>query len=233
LVACMSISTIAIPQKHLLRLGLKKIESIHYQLSARELVRDTLRIGEGVLNNKGALVIRTGEFTGRCPKDKFIVKDEITTDTVYWHAINIPIDPKYLDIIYKKVIDYINKLPEIWIRDCYACADPRYRLNVRVINEKPWSDLFAYNMFLRPAEEELETFKTDWHVITVPGLKLDARECGTRQHNVSLVSFKHKMILIAGSGYTGEIKKGIFTILNYILPHEKNVLSMHCSANLV
>jgi len=228
----MSISTIAIPQKHLLRLGLKKIESIHYQLSARELVRDTLRIGEGVLNNKGALVIRTGEFTGRCPKDKFIVKDEITTDTVYWNDINIPIDPKYLDIIYKKVIDYINKLPEIWIRDCYACADPRYRLNVRVINEKPWSDLFAYNMFLRPAEEELETFKTDWHVITVPGLKLDARECGTRQHNVSLVSFKHKMILIAGSGYTGEIKKGIFTILNYILPHEKNVLSMHCSANM-
>jgi phosphoenolpyruvate carboxykinase (ATP) len=228
----MSIPTISISQKNLFRLGLKNIESVHYQLSPQESVQDTLRTGEGVLNNTGALVIRTGEFTGRCPKDKFIVKDEITADTIYWNDFNIPIDPKYFDIIYKKVIDYLNKLPEIWIRDCQACADPRFRLNIRVINEKPWSDLFAYNMFLRPADEELETFKTDWHVIAVPGLKLDARECGIRQHNVSLISFKHKMILIAGSGYTGEIKKGVFTILNYILPHEKNVLSMHCSANM-
>jgi phosphoenolpyruvate carboxykinase (ATP) len=228
----MSIPTISISQKNLFRLGLKNIESVHYQLSPQESVQDTLRTGEGALNNTGALVIRTGEFTGRCPKDKFIVKDEITADTIYWNDINIPIDPKYFDIIYKKVIDYLNKLPEIWIRDCQVCADPRFRLNIRVINEKPWSDLFAYNMFLRPADEELETFKTDWHVIAVPGLKLDARECGIRQHNVSLISFKHKMILIAGSGYTGEIKKGVFTILNYILPHEKNVLSMHCSANM-
>ena len=228
----MSISTIAIPQKNLLRLGLKNIESFHYQLSPQELVQDTLRTGEGVLNNTGALVIRTGEFTGRCPKDKFIVKDEITADTINWNDINLPIDPKYFDIIYKKVIDYLNKLPEVWIRDCYACADSRFRLNIRVINEKPWSDLFVHNMFLRPAQEELEAFKPDWNVIAAPELKLDASECGTRQHNATLVSFKHKMILIAGSGYTGEIKKGIFTILNYILPHEKNVLSMHCSANM-
>jgi phosphoenolpyruvate carboxykinase (ATP) len=185
-----------------------------------------------VLNDTGALVIKTGEFTGRSPKDKFTVKDETTTDSVHWNEFNIPIEPKYFDIIHNKVIDYLNQLNEIWVRDCYACADPRYRLNIRVINEKPWSNLFAYNMFLRPTEEELENFKPDWQVIAVPGLKLDSRECGTRQHNVSLVSFKHKMILVAGSGYTGEMKKGIFTILNYILPHEKNVLSMHCSANM-
>jgi phosphoenolpyruvate carboxykinase (ATP) len=127
---------------------------------------------------------------------------------------------------------YLEELPELWLRDCYACADPRYRLNIRVINEKPWSNLFAYNMFLRPAENELANFKPDWNIIACPGLKLDPRECGTRQHNVSLISFKHKMILIAGSGYTGEMKKGIFTILNYILPHQENVLSMHCSANM-
>ena len=177
-------------------------------------------------------MIQTGEFTGRSPKDKFTVKDEITENTVHWNEFNIPIDEKYFDIIYKKMMDYLEKLPELWVRDCYACADPRYRLNIRVVNEKPWSNLFAYNMFLRPTEEELENFKPEWHVISCPGLKLDPEECGTRQHNAALVSFKHKMILIAGSGYTGEMKKGIFTILNYILPHEKNVLSMHCSANM-
>jgi phosphoenolpyruvate carboxykinase (ATP) len=228
----MSVPTIMIPAQNLLRLGLKNTESIHYQLSPEELVQDTLRIGEGVLNDTGALVIRTGEFTGRSPKDKFTVKDETTADSVHWNDFNIPIEPKYFDIIFKKITDYLNQRKEIWIRDCHACADPRYRLNVRVVNEKPWNNLFAYNMFLRPTEEELDTFKPDWHVISAPGLKLDPKECGTRQHNAAVVSFKHKMILIAGTGYTGETKKGIFTILNYILPHEKNVLSMHCSANM-
>jgi phosphoenolpyruvate carboxykinase (ATP) len=228
----MSTPAFVFPTKNLFKTGLKNSENIHYQLSPDELVQDTIRIGEGVLNDTGALVIRTGEFTGRSPKDKFTVKDETTTDSVHWNEFNIPIEPKYFDIIHNKVLDYLNQLNEIWVRDCYACADPRFRLNIRVINEKPWSNLFAYNMFLRPTEEELENFRPDWQVIAVPGLKLDSRECGTRQHNVSLISFKHKMILVAGSGYTGEMKKGIFTILNYILPHEKNVLSMHCSANL-
>lgn len=228
----MAAPTTTLPGKELIELGLKMMDNIHYQSSPDELTQDTLRIGEGVLNDTGALVIRTGEFTGRAPKDKFTVKDEITEKTVHWNDFNIPIEPKYFDIVYKKIIDYLNHRDELWVRDCYACADPRYRLNIRVINEKPWNNLFSYNMFLRPTEEELENFTPDWHVIAVPGLKLDPKECGTRQHNAAIVSFKHKMILIAGSGYTGETKKGIFTILNYILPHDKNVLSMHCSANM-
>lgn len=228
----MSVSAIAVPKESLLSLGLKNVEAVHYQLTPEELVQDTLRIGEGVLNDTGALVIHTGAFTGRSPKDKFTVKDDITANSVHWNEFNIPIDPAYYDIIFKKIISYLDERREIWVRDCYACADPRYRLNIRVINEKPWNNLFAYNMFLRPKDEELEQFKPEWHVIAAPELKLDPKECGIRQENVSLVSFKHKMILIAGSGYTGETKKGIFTILNYILPHEKNVLSMHCSANV-
>jgi len=228
----MSAPIFAIPVKTLLNLGLKNTESIHYQSTPEELVQDALRIGEGVLNDTGALVIKTGEFTGRSPKDKFFVKDEITTDSVHWNEFNIPIEEKYFDIIYKKSLDYLENVNEFWVRDCFACADPRYKLNVRVINEKPWNNLFAYNMFLRPKEEELQNFKPDWHVFSLPGLKLDPNECGTRQSNAAVVSFKHKMILIAGTGYTGEIKKGIFTILNYILPHEKDVLSMHCSANM-
>lgn len=228
----MSVPTISFPTQNLMKSVLKFSENVHYQACPGDLILDTLRREEGVLNDTGALVIQTGEFTGRSPKDKFIVKDEITENTVDWNDFNIPVDEKYYQVIYKKMIDHLEKLPELWVRDCYACADPRYRLNIRVVNEKPSGNLFAYNMFLRPTEEELENFKPDWHVISCPDLKLDAKECGTRQHNVSLVSFKHKMILIAGSGYTGEMKKGIFTILNYILPHEKNVLSMHCSANM-
>ena len=228
----MSVPTMINPRKTLAKLGLRSTENVHYQLSPEELVQDSLRIGEGVLNDTGALVIRTGEFTGRAPKDKFIVKDEITADTVHWNEFNQPIEGKYFDIIYKKVLAYLENLPEFWVRDCFACADTRYRLNVRCINEKPWNNLFAYNMFIRPTEEELDNFEPEWHVISVPGLKLDAKECGIRQHNGAVVSFKHKMILIAGTGYTGETKKGIFTILNYILPQEKNVLSMHCSANM-
>src|SRR5436190_7601464 len=105
-------------------------------------------------------------------------------------------------------------------------------MRIRDLNKNPSINLFAYNMFIRPTEEELEEFSPEWTILSAPGLKLDAKECGTRQQNAAIVSFKHKMILIAGTGYTGEIKKGIFTVLNYILPHDKNVLSMHCSANL-
>ena len=228
----MSVPTIAIPVHKLLKLGLTATNNVHYQLPPDELIQDTLRMGEGQLNDTGALVIKTGEFTGRSPKDKFTVKDEMTSNTVDWNDFNIPIEEKYFDIIFKKVTNYLNNVPEMWIRDSYACADPRYRINIRVISEKPWTNLFAYNMFLRPTEEELENFRPEWQILSVPGLKLDPKECGTRQHNAAVVSFKHKMILIAGTGYTGETKKGIFTILNYILPHEKGVLSMHCSANM-
>lgn len=227
----MSVPMVSLSMENLVKSGLKLTENLHYQLSPDELVTDTLRLGEGALSDTGALVIKTGEFTGRSPKDKFIVRDELTRDVVFWNEFNIPIEENYYHLIRKKVFDYLEKLPEVWIRDCFACADPRYRLSVRVVTEKPWSNLFAYNMFLRPTEKELENFKPEWQVVVCPDLKLDPKECGIRQHNVSLISFKHKMILIAGSGYTGEIKKGIFTVLNYILPHEKNVLSMHCSAN--
>ncbi|ULQ58256.1 phosphoenolpyruvate carboxykinase (ATP) [Flavihumibacter rivuli] len=228
----MSVPTISIPTNQLVKLGLKSAENIHYQLSPEELVQDTLRIGEGVLNDTGALVIRTGEFTGRSPKDKFIVKDEITAHSVHWNDFNIPIDESYFFTIKNKITDYLTSRNELWVRDAYACADERFRLNIRIVNEKPWINLFSYNMFLRPTEAELENFEPEWTILSAPGLRLDPKECGTRQHNAAVVSFKYKTILIAGTGYTGETKKGIFTILNFILPHQKNVLSMHCSANM-
>ena len=228
----MSIPVITIPREKLVKLGLRVTESIHYQLPPEELVEDCLRRGEGTLNDQGVLVIHTGEFTGRSPKDRYIVKDSNTADSIFWNDFNIPLEEHYFDRILKSITDYINDLPEIWVRDCRACADPDYRMNIRIINETPAMNLFAYNMFLRPTEEELEGFKADWHILSVPGLKLYPPISGTRQGNAVIISFKHRLILLAGTGYTGEIKKAIFSILNFILPNEKNVLSMHCAANV-
>jgi phosphoenolpyruvate carboxykinase (ATP) len=219
------------PIQALATLGLQHTKAVHYQLNPDQLSQQTLERGEGELNDTGALVIKTGEFTGRSPKDKFIVKDDITSDTVHWNDFNLPIEASYFDAMYNKLTQYLSG-KEIWVRDCYACADPKFRLNIRVINENPWSNLFAYNMFLRPSEDQLEQFTADWHIIQAPGFKADPAVDGTRQHNFAMVSFTRKTILIGGSGYTGEMKKGIFTILNYILPHNKQVLSMHCSANM-
>lgn len=225
------ITTSMIPSKQLQQLGLTKPE-FHYQLAPEVLVEQAVNREQGQLNDTGALCINTGEFTGRSPLDKFTVKDALTENSVHWNNFNIPVEEKYFFQLKEKMLNYLNAKEELWVRDAYACADPNYRLNIRVINENPWSNLFAYNMFLRPAESELEDFKADWHIIQAPGFKADPKVDGTRQHNFAMVSFTHKTILIGGTGYTGEMKKGIFTILNYVLPHDKNVLSMHCSANM-
>jgi len=220
------------PFSDLARLGLRMHEGMHFQLTARDLIRDCLRKNEGKLSDLGALVIHTGEFTGRSPKDRYIERDNLTASFIDWNDFNQPIDPRYFEIILKKLTAYLNRLPELWIRDCQACADPRYRLQLRIINERPSGNLFAHNMFLRPSQADLENSHPDWLLICAPGLRLEAGECGIRQHNAVVISFAHKMILIAGTGYTGEIKKSVFTILNYILPKQENVLSMHCSANI-
>ena len=224
--------TMMIPKTLLQGFALSSNTSLHYQLPPSELVEQTIMRGQGVLNDTGALCIQTGEFTGRSPKDKFIVKDSITTDAIDWNNFNIPIEEKYFLQLRKKMLDYLGSKEEIWVRDAYACADPKYRLNIRVINENPWSNLFAYNMFLRPDEESLATFKADWHIIHAPGFKSDPTVDGTRNANFAIINFTKKTILIGGSGYTGEMKKGIFSVLNYLLPNDKGVLSMHCSANV-
>ncbi len=206
-------------------------KNIHYQLSSDELHAITIAKGMGVESSLGAIAVNTGEFTGRSPMDRFIVKDEITEDKVWWGNINIPFDSDKFDALHKKVIAYLNK-KELFVRDAYACAEDAYRLNIRVINEYPWSNMFAYNMFLRPTEAELENFTPEWTVINAPGFMADAAIDGTRQHNFAILNFSKKIALIGGTGYTGEIKKGIFSALNFVLPVFKNTLPMHCSANV-
>ncbi len=228
----MTALTIALNPEHLNRLGIPTGNNIHYQLPPAEVVQDTLRTGEGKLADTGALVIHTGTFTGRSPKDKYIVRDPVSDERVNWGDINIPLEETYFRRIYNTVTEYVGTLPEIWVRDGYACADKTYRMNIRTISEKPWTDLFAYNMFIRPTEYDLAGFSPEWTIICVPGLKLDPEYCGIRNSNAAVISFSKKMILIAGTGYTGETKKGIFSVLNFILPLQHNVLSMHCAANM-
>ncbi len=203
----------------------------NWNLSPEKLTEISLSKNYATMANSGAISINTGEFTGRSPKDRFVVKDSTTENAVWWGDVNIPFSPEKYNTLYNKVTEYL-KGKDVYVRDVYACADENFRLNIRVINEYPWSNLFTYNMFLRPTEEELNNFTPDWSIINVPSFMADAEIDGTRQHNFAIINFTDKNILIGGTGYTGEIKKGIFSVLNFILPHDKNVLSMHCSANV-
>lgn len=204
---------------------------IHYQLSPEELHDITIKSGQGIESSTGALAVNTGEYTGRSPQDRYIVKDSISENKVWWGKVNIPFEPAAFDTLYNKVTAYLSN-KEIYVRDSYVCSDPNYRLNVRVITETPWANLFCYNMFLRPEMEELANFAPEWTLLCVPSFMADPAVDGTRQSNFAILDFTRKVVLIGGTGYTGEIKKGIFSALNFILPVFKNTLPMHCSANV-
>ena len=224
-------TTIAPPLDALKKLGLSPTKNLNYQLGPDQLTDQAVQRGDGVLNDTGALLINTGKFTGRSPKDKFTVKDALTENTVHWNDFNIPFEEKNFFQLKEKMLAHLAD-KELWVRDCYACAEEAYRLRLRVINENPWSNLFCYNMFIRPEESDLENFEPHWHIIQAPSFMADPAVDGTRAENFAVISFTHKTILIGGTGYTGEMKKGIFTMLNYVLPTRANVLSMHCSANM-
>ena len=205
--------------------------TVHYQLDAQTLHHITVDKDMGKTASSGALAVNTGTFTGRSPLDRFIVKDDKTADKVWWGDINIPFEADAFARLKSKITTYLSN-KELYVRDAYACADPKYRLNIRVINEYPWSNMFAYNMFLRPTADELTDFNAEWTILNAPGFMADPEIDGTRQANFAILSFTEKTIIIGGTGYTGEIKKGIFSALNFILPVEQNTMPMHCSANV-
>ena len=210
--------------------GIKNAKAL-WNLSPEDLTKITVENNLGEIADSGALSIDTGEFKGRSPLDRFIVKDSITADSVWWSNINIPFEPNHYDALKTKVMDHLSG-QELYVRDVYACADERYRMKIRVITELPWSNLFASNMFIEPSDAERENFEPEWIVFNAPRFQAEAEKDHTRQHNFAILNFSDKVALVGGTGYTGEIKKGIFSALNFILPHQKNVLSMHCSANV-
>lgn len=211
-------------------LNLSRNIAVKYQLSPMELIDEALLNKEGVLAASGALAIDTGKFTGRSPKDKFIVSDDITESTVWWGDINIRFSPEKFDQLFDKMTDYLAE-KKIYVRDCLACANPEYAISIRVITETAYQNLFAHNLFIRPDNEDLGS-NPEWTIIAAPSFLALPEADGTRQENFSIINFTRKMILIGGTGYTGEIKKGIFSVLNFILPTYKNTLSMHCAANV-
>jgi phosphoenolpyruvate carboxykinase (ATP) len=211
-------------------LKLDRAKATFFQLSPAQLVEAALKRDEGILAESGALAVDTGEFTGRSPKDRFIVEDDITRKAVWWSDINLRFDSDKFDALYNKVVDYLAER-EIFVRDSSVCANEKYHLDIRVVTETAYQNLFVHHLFRRP-ELVNPSAKPEWTVIAAPGFRADPQTDGTRQHNFSIINFSRKMILIGGTGYTGEIKKGIFSVLNFILPQDKKVLSMHCSANV-
>ncbi len=203
-----------------------------WNLSPETLQKITVDKNLGRETKNGTLAINTGKFTGRSPQDRFIVKDDYTKDKIWWGKINKPISSENFDRLQQEITQYISG-KELYVRDGYVCADPRYRTNIRTITEFPWSNLFVYNMFLRPNPDELATFKEDWLILCAPGYQAtDPSDFGIRQGNFSIINFMKKTVLVGGSAYTGEMKKGVFSALNLILPVEHNVFPMHCSANV-
>ena len=205
---------------------------IHYQENIEKLIDQTISLGLGALSDTGALCVSTGKFTGRSPENKYFVKDDITAKTIDWGGFNHPIAESVFTSLREKIKNHLNQQKEIWIRDVFACADPQYQISLRVYTELPWAALFVNNMFIGVPANELNSFKAEWTILHAPSFLANPIIDQTNASNFAIISFSHKEIIIGGSGYTGEIKKGVFSILNYLLPHNHQVLSMHCSANL-
>jgi len=198
-------------------------------LSPAALYEEAVRRDEAAIVSTGALTAETGKHTGRSPKDKFFVKEPTSQDAIWWHPGNQPIASAKFDLLLAKMERFIAT-HDVYTQDVFACADPRFRLRVRVISELAWHSLFARNLFIRPKADELLTFEPDFTVMSLPSVKADTSSDGTNSETFILVNLGRRIVIIGGTGYAGEIKKSIFTALNYLLPAQ-NVFPMHCSAN--
>ena len=211
-------------------LGIQTSGVVHWNLPEAKLVETAVQRGEACLAADGPLVATTGEHTGRSPKDKFVVKAGESADDIWWGSVNVPTDQETFNKLRQKVFDHLSER-DLFVFEGYAGADPRYRLNVRVINENAWQNLFARNMFVRETDpSKLENFEPGFTVVNAPSCLADPEQDGTNSSTFILLDFSQRLVLIGGTQYAGEIKKSIFTVMNYFLP-KRDVLSMHCSAN--
>jgi phosphoenolpyruvate carboxykinase (ATP) len=201
-----------------------------WNLPPAALYEEAARRREGMIALGGPIVVRTGEYTGRSPNDKFIVKEPESDQRIWWGKVNRPFDLQKFEAVHARMLAYMQGR-DIFVRDCYAGADADYRINVRVITESAWQNLFANNLFINPPQEALANFIPDFTILTLPNFRAVPSLDGTNSDACILVNFARRLILIGGTSYAGEIKKSVFTILNYLLP-DKKVLSMHCSANI-
>lgn len=212
------------------RLGIINAKAVYRNAAPKTLVEKALARGEGTLMNTGALVVKTGKYTGRSPDDRFIVDEPSIHDEINWGKINVAISQEKFDLIYNKITAYLQDR-EIFLFDGFAGADKDYRLSVRVVNELACQNLFIHQLLIRPTDAELASFEPEFTVIAAPGFKCIPAVDGTHSEAAIIISFERRVVLIAGSQYNGEIKKSIFSVMNYLLP-KNGIFSMHCSANM-
>ena len=210
--------------------GIVNVHNAYWNLPTPLLYEEAIRRNEARLSHLGPLVVRTGQHTGRSPNDKFIVQEVSSEDLIWWGKVNHPMSEIAFDRLRQRLLAYVQG-KDLFVQDCYVGADPSYRLPLRVITETAWHSLFAHNMFIQPEAAELETFAPEFTIIQVPGFHAIPELDGTRSEVFVVINFAERLVLIGGTQYAGEIKKSAFTIFNYLLP-QKNVLSMHCSANM-
>ncbi|NPV53653.1 MAG: phosphoenolpyruvate carboxykinase (ATP) [Firmicutes bacterium] len=211
-------------------LGIINPGKVHRNLSVPSLVERALARGEGMLTTKGALSVRTGKYTGRSPNDRFFVDSGTAHEEILWGGPNKPFAPDAFERLYKRLTAYLQNR-ELFIFDGFVGADPRYRLPVRVVNELAWQNLFAHQLFLRPSAEELKEHKPEFTVICAPGFNAVPEIDATRSEAFVIINYEKNVVIIGAARYAGEMKKSVFTVMNYILPH-KGVFPMHCSANV-
>ena len=212
------------------RLGIYNVSRSFHDLGSEPLIEHAIQRREGLLANDGALVVHTGQFTGRSPKDKFIVRDEFTEKTVNWGPVNQPIAPHHFDSIFAKAAAFLQG-NELFVQNCLAGADSGYALTVRVITQLAWHALFARQLLIRPPRTQAGRGSADFTILFVPGFQADPESDGTHSETCIILNFTRRIVLIAGTSYAGELKKSAFTVLNHLLT-EEGVLPMHCSANM-
>ena len=209
-----------------------KAKNIYKNLTPASLVEEAIKRNEGMLTETGALLVKTGKYTGRSPKDKFIVDSEGVHDKVAWGSVNVATSRETFDTIKNQIIDYLAG-KDVFVFDGFAGADVKNRRKFRIINEMACQNLFIHQLLVRPNEDELKNFgEPEWTILVAPGLKLDAAKLKINSEAAIMIDYEMNTAIIAGSAYSGEIKKTVFSIMNYIMPIEKNILPMHCSANM-
>ena len=211
-------------------LGIINTKEIHQNLPVAVLVEKAVARGEGILADNGALCVYTGKYTGRSPEDKFIADEPSIHSVVDWNKQNVAISPEKFDGVYRRMCSYLQNR-EIFVFDGFAGADPAHRLNFRIVNEMASQNLFIHQMLIRPDAKALESFAPDFTIIAAPGFHCIPEVDGVHSEAAILVSFERKLVIIAGSQYAGEIKKSVFSVMNFVLP-QRDVFSMHCSANV-
>ncbi len=209
-----------------------EINSARHNLNTARLYEETIRNGEGRLAADGPLVVSTGQYTGRSPKDKFVVQEPSSQDKVWWGSVNQPLPEEKFNALRDRLLAYIKDSGKgLYVQDLYVGADPQYRLKVRVFTETAWANLFARNLFIRPTQDELVGFQPDFTVVDVPSFHANSAEEGTRTETFIALNLAQNLVLVGGTEYAGEIKKSMFTVMNYVLPM-RGVMPMHCSANI-